>query len=460
MSTPTVDRAPGPPSSEAPAAGRHTDEATTAEPIVRFDHVHKTFHTKLSDVHAVDDVSLTVESGEVFGVIGYSGAGKSTLVRLINALEMADEGEIVVNGVTVLSGDGRRISEKELRRLRGEIGMIFQQFNLFSAKTVEANVDYPLRLAGWPKEKRRTRALDLLDFVGLSDKAGAYPSQLSGGQKQRVGIARALAASPRLLLADEATSALDPETTRDVLDLLRRVNRELGVTIVLITHEMSVVRHICDRVAVMEGGHVVETGPVYDVFAHPRRGITRRFIQATLRDRPRRATAARLHDRHPGRLAIASIVDTGGETAVNLASVAAHQGLTTDVVHGSIGEVSGRPFGNVVVEIGSVGGNTGTVDEGAVEAFFAELRSLGSEVTDLGTADAPLDDPRWADTEPLTGDDGSLKSLLASRRPGAGEAGGDGLDEPPLEVSPTAPTSSSNGSSADISPTTDEEAGR
>jgi len=217
-----------------------------------------------SGVLAVDHVDLDIEDGEITGVIGYSGAGKSTLVRMINALELPTAGTVTVGGR--VTGE---LGERGLRELRSEVGMIFQQFNLFSSRTVAGNVGYPLRIAGWPRERRRQRVAELLEFVGISDKARQFPHQLSGGQKQRVGIARALATSPRILLADEATSALDPETTLDVLALLKRINRELGTTIVVITHEMEVVSSICDKVAVMEQGRVIEHGPVYDVFADP-----------------------------------------------------------------------------------------------------------------------------------------------------------------------------------------------
>ncbi|MDR3068577.1 MAG: ATP-binding cassette domain-containing protein, partial [Cellulomonas sp.] len=224
----------------------------TTDTIIRFDQVNKTFRSKTGPVRAVRDVSLEIVRGEIFGVIGYSGAGKSTLVRLINALERADppaqpdqgaETQGASGGVWVDGASVSQLRERDLRRLRTDIGMIFQRFNLFSARTVAANVAYPLRLAGWDRARRRTRVAQLLDYVQIADKARAYPAQLSGGQQQRVGIARALATEPKVLLADEATSALDPETTRDVLDLLKRVNTELGVTVVLITHEMSVVQY-------------------------------------------------------------------------------------------------------------------------------------------------------------------------------------------------------------------------
>ena len=253
--------------------------APRSDPIIVFDHVSKIFTTRRQGrVVAVDDVSLSISRGEVFGIVGYSGAGKSTVVRLINALERADSGTIEVDGRNVTA-----LGERDLNALRGDIGMIFQQFNLFSARTVLANVAYPLLVTHTSKAKRLARARELLDFVGIADKADAYPSQLSGGQKQRVGIARALAASPSILLADEPTSALDPDTTLDVLDLVRRANRELGVTVVFITHAMNVVRHICDRIAVMGDGRIAEVGPTSAVLTDPQSALGQRFVETATR---------------------------------------------------------------------------------------------------------------------------------------------------------------------------------
>ena len=224
---------------------------------------------------ALDSVSLEVARGEVFGVIGRSGAGKSTLIRLVNALERPSDGRVEIDGVD-LAG----LSPAGLRAQRRRIGMIFQNFGLLSSRTVAGNVGFPLELAGAPRADREARVAMLLDRVGLSALAGRYPAQLSGGQKQRVGIARALATDPQVLLCDEATSALDPETTRSVLVLLRELNRELGLTIMLITHEMEVVRTVCDRVAVIDQGHIVETGAVSDIFAAASHDVTRGLLAA------------------------------------------------------------------------------------------------------------------------------------------------------------------------------------
>ena len=241
--------------------------------MIRLRDVSKTYPA--SDAAALDGVSLEIPAGGVFGVIGQSGAGKSTLIRLINALERPTSGRVEVDGIDVAS-----LSAAELRALRRRIGMIFQNFGLLSSRTVAANVAFPLVLAGVAKATRESKVAALLDRVGLSDHAAKYPAQLSGGQKQRVGIARALATDPDILLCDEATSALDPETTRSVLTLLRDLNRDLGLTIVLITHEMDVVRYVCDRVAVLERGQVVETGTVTDIFANAAHPATKRMLAA------------------------------------------------------------------------------------------------------------------------------------------------------------------------------------
>lgn len=244
--------------------------------MVELTHISKDFGKGQKQVHAVKDVSLSVGRGEIFGIIGFSGAGKSTLVRCINLLERPTAGNVTV--------DGKRLTElspKELRRERKKIGMIFQHFNLMPSRTVAGNVAYPLRGSGLSRKEIADRVQSLLTLVGIADKISAYPGQLSGGQKQRVAIARALANNPSVLLCDEATSALDPQATKAILHLLKHLNETLGITIILITHEMAVVKEICQRVAVMEHGRVVEEGEVFHVFAAPKQEITRRFIHTT-----------------------------------------------------------------------------------------------------------------------------------------------------------------------------------
>lgn len=253
--------------------------------MIEIKNLYKTYHLKTGDVEAAKNVSLRIEDGEIYGIIGYSGAGKSTLVRCINLLEVPDAGEITVNGVqltrmvnTAKGEKLEKIGNRQLNQARKGIGMIFQHFNLLDRSTVFDNVAYPLKYSGKSKQEIKKRVHELLELVDLTDKASVYPSQLSGGQKQRVAIARALANNPGVLLSDEATSALDPEATEAILNLLKKLNAKLGLTIVLITHEMSVIKSICNKVAVMENGEVVENGDVYDIFAHPKQTITRRFI--------------------------------------------------------------------------------------------------------------------------------------------------------------------------------------
>lgn len=244
--------------------------------MIRLENVSKTFTDSNKEVHAVNNVSLTINDGDIFGIIGFSGAGKSTLVRCINLLEKPTDGKVFVDDaeITALSG-------KELRKARKKIGMIFQHFNLMPSRTIFGNVAYPLRGSGLSKEEIKEKVHHLLELVGISEKENAFPSQLSGGQKQRVAIARALANDPNILLCDEATSALDPQTTKSILKLLPQLNQTLGITVVVITHEMAVVKEICNRVAVMDHGDVVEEGEVFHVFASPKEPLTRSFIKTT-----------------------------------------------------------------------------------------------------------------------------------------------------------------------------------
>ena len=247
--------------------------------MIRFEHVSKTFQTKNGPFDALKDVSFEIEKGDIYGVIGYSGAGKSTLIRMVNALETPTSGNVWVEGKDIGT-----LNQKELRNLRKGIGMIFQQFNLLESKTIYDNVAIALKLNGVSKKDIEKRVTELLDFVELSDKKYSYPGQLSGGQKQRVGIARALANNPSILLCDEATSALDPKTTDSILELLKKINEMLHITIVIITHEMNVIQKICNKVAVMDYGQVVETGSVIQVFSDPRPDIARRFVGNLIRD--------------------------------------------------------------------------------------------------------------------------------------------------------------------------------
>jgi len=335
---------------------------TGAEPMVTIDNVSKIFGKGKKEVAAVKNVSLTVKKGEIFAIIGYSGAGKSTLVRLINGLESTTSGTLTVDGFEI---SGKR--DLELQKVRTNIGMIFQQFNLMNSRTVAQNVEFPLKVAGWSKGERTKRVQEMLEFVGLADRAKYYPSQLSGGQKQRVGIARALATKPSLLLADEATSALDPETTHEVLELIKEVNRELGITVIVITHEMDVVSSIADRVAVMEEGRVVETGSVYEVFSNPQTEVAQRFVATTVKQSPTGDAAAALRKNHKGYLVNVEIVEGNQELGKILAYLGSRN-VRFNIVHGGIETLQGKAYGTLTLEL--------LGDVTSIDAAVAELKTV------------------------------------------------------------------------------------
>ena len=312
--------------------------------MIEFHHVQKTYRVSGRDVPALQSTDLRIEQGQVFGLIGHSGAGKSTLLRLINRLEEPSAGRILVAGenVTALDATG-------LRRFRRQVGMIFQHFNLLSSKTVAANVAMPLELAGeLSREQITQRVAELLARVGLSEHANKYPAQLSGGQKQRVAIARALATAPKILLCDAATSALDPQTTAQVLQLLAEINRELGLTIVLITHEMDVIRRVCDQVAVMDGGSIVEQGPVAQVFLHPQHPTTRRFVQEDeqVDENEQRDDFAHVSGK------ILRLTFQGEATyAPLLGTVARETGVDYSILAGRIDRIKDTPYGQLTLAL-------------------------------------------------------------------------------------------------------------
>ena len=324
---------------------------------IEFREITKVFKQKKARVKALDNVSMTIEPGEIVGIIGYSGAGKSTLVRRINGLDTPSAGELLLDETNIVG-----MSEKKLRGIRRNIGMIFQQFNLMNSRTAAGNIEYPLQLQGVGKQERAQRVQELLDFVGLGDKGKSYPEQLSGGQKQRVGIARALATNPSLLLADEATSALDPTTTQEVLDLLRRVNKEFGITIVVITHEMEVVRSIADKVAVMENGRVVEQGSVYEVFSNPQTSVAAKFVATSLRNEPDVVETDDLLA-HEGRLFTINLTEESG--FFTAAARLKEAGVSIAVVHGGITTLQQHSFGKLTVRLSG--------DNNAIEEFYRTL---------------------------------------------------------------------------------------
>ena len=305
--------------------------------MIEIRHLNKTFFGTAEPVVALDDVSLTINDGEIFGIIGLSGAGKSTLVRCINLLERPTEGEVLIDGRDLM-----KLPKRELLAERRNIGMIFQSFNLLEQRNVLKNVTYPLEIAGWKKADAEARAKELLALVSLSDREKSYPSQLSGGQKQRVAIARALATNPKYLLCDEATSALDPTTTQSILNLLKQINRDLGVTIIVITHEMRVIDLICDRVAVIDKSHIAETGSVSDVFSNPQSDIAKELILPG-QTRDPRATS--------GGEKIRIIFEGGSSHEPVIANLVLECQAPINILFADTKEIEGKVFGHMILEL-------------------------------------------------------------------------------------------------------------
>ncbi len=340
--------------------------------MIELTKIVKTFQAGAKQVDAVKDVTLTIEDGEIFGIIGFSGAGKSTLVRCINLLGKPNSGSVKIDGTDLMT-----LSPKDLREERKKIGMIFQHFNLMPSRTVFGNVAFPLKGSGLTKQEIKDKVRKLLSMVDLADKENAYPSELSGGQKQRVAIARALANDPKILLSDEATSALDPQTTGSILRLLKKLNKELGITIVVITHEMEVIKEICNRVAVMEDGEVVESGDVFDIFADPKHPLTKNFIKTT-------SNLAKIdqmvEDNVPGVTpeqgeVLAKLSYRQKDVAEPLISTAAKQfDLNINIVLADVEIISGSPIGGTVVILH---GESDLIDD-AIKYFRA--KNVGVEV--------------------------------------------------------------------------------
>lgn len=333
--------------------------------------VNKQFGTGVGSITAVDDVTLEIEDGEIFGIIGYSGAGKSTLIRLLNGLETPTSGTIKIGGLEMSS-----IRGKELRMARQKVSMIFQHFNLLWSRTVEENISFPLEIAKVPKQERRRKVAELIDLVGLTGREKAYPSQLSGGQKQRVGIARALANDPEVLLCDEATSALDPETTDSILELLTGINERLGLTIVLITHEMHVIRKICHRVAVMEDGKIVESGKVLSVFQSPQQPITKKFVSQITDSTETKANIAHIKEELPtGTLIKLVFVGERTEQPV-LAGLIRQFDVDVNIVEGNMSHTQSGAYGSLILQID---GDAGQVQD-AIR--FLNEKDVQTEVLD------------------------------------------------------------------------------
>lgn len=316
--------------------------------MIKINNLTKIYKTSSKDVLALDNVSLSVNKGEIFGIIGLSGAGKSTLIRCINMLEKPTQGSILVDGQEITSLD-----KNALRMARQKIAMIFQHFNLLSSRNVIGNIMFPLEIAGVPYREASQRAYELLELVGLSDKAKVYPQQLSGGQKQRVGIARALANNPKLLLSDEATSALDPETTRSILKLLKDINQQLGLTILLITHDMNVIKLVCDRVAVMDEAAIVEVNDVLQIFSNPGSMISRSFINTVINKEIPEELLQLSHQHNSDQISKFICVSFIGSSAGQpLISSMIHKfDISANILYGNIDRLKDIPFGNLTLEL-------------------------------------------------------------------------------------------------------------
>ncbi len=337
--------------------------------MIELSHIEKTYNGPDGPVPALKGIDLTVGNGEIYGIIGLSGAGKSTLIRCINLLERPTKGQVIVDGkdLTAMSAD-------ELRAARQNIGMIFQHFNLLTSATVYDNIAFPLRLADTPEEKIRAKVEPLLTLVGLSDKAHQYPSQLSGGQKQRVGIARALANDPKVLLSDEATSALDPQTTKAILELMRDINQKLGITIVIITHEMQVIKDICDKVAVIEDGVITERGPVLDVFTNPQRPLTKEFISAVMSSELPAALQGKPIAKEPVSGApllvwLTFIGDSADEPVI--AALIRRFPIDVSILYGNIDHIKDTPYGRLLI---GLSGAQDSIDEALTYLSQRDLR--------------------------------------------------------------------------------------
>lgn len=313
--------------------------------MIKIDNLKKHYHASQGKVKAINGLTLEVDDGEIFGIIGPSGAGKSTLIRMLNLLELPTSGKININGTNLTA-----LSSQNLRSARQKIGMIFQNFNLLSSRTVLGNVSFPLEIAGLRKKERKKKAEELVELVGLSDRANHYPAQLSGGQKQRVGIARALANDPDLLLSDEATSSLDPESTKSILELLEKIRDKMNLTIILITHEMGVIKDICDRVAVLEAGKVIEEGSVIDIFSQPQQPLTKKFISAVIDfDLPERIKKY-VKAENPGQLIRVSFVGKKTHDPY-ISNLVKNYSVDANILYGNIDEIQGVPFGTLVLDL-------------------------------------------------------------------------------------------------------------
>lgn len=338
--------------------------------MIQFKNISKHYQLKGQTLTALKQINLDIPQGSIFGIIGYSGAGKSTLIRLINLLERPSEGQVIVNG-----HDLTALNAASLRQQRANIGMIFQHFNLMQTKTVAANIEMPMQLLGWNKAKRQQRLDELLAFIGLEHKRNAYPDELSGGQKQRVGIARALANHPKILLCDEATSALDPQTTQSVLQLLKKINQEQGITIVMVTHEMDVIESVCDHVAVMEQGQVIEMGSTLSIFSQPQHPTTQTFIQTVLQQHLPVKILNNLENKNHHSIYSLQFLGTSAQETV-VQAVIKQFDLSLNILFANMTEIDGTVIGQMFVQL--------LGNEQIIQEAIAFLQARGVKVQQAG----------------------------------------------------------------------------
>lgn len=338
--------------------------------MIEFKDISKQYELKGQTLHALNQINLQIPTGSIFGIIGYSGAGKSTLIRLINLLERPTSGRVIINGT-----DFTALDAKSLRQERTQIGMIFQHFNLMQTKTVASNIEMPMKLLGWSKAEREKRLEELLDFIDLKHKRNAFPDELSGGQKQRVGIARALANHPKILLCDEATSALDPQTTKSVLQLLKKINEEQGITIVMVTHEMDVIETVCDYVAVMEKGDVIETGSTLQIFSQPQHPTTKNFIQTVLQQNlPVNILTNLENQNHHSIYCLKFLGSSAQETVIQ--GVIKQFDISLNILFANMTEINGSVIGQMFIQL--------LGDPAQITAAIQYLRDHGVQVDQAG----------------------------------------------------------------------------
>ena len=338
--------------------------------MIEFKNISKHYELKGQTIRALDQINLEIPAGSIFGIIGYSGAGKSTLIRLINLLERPNHGQVIINQT-----DFTALDAGALRRERANIGMIFQHFNLLQTKTVADNIEMPLKLLGVSKDKREKRLNELLEFIDLKHKKDAYPDELSGGQKQRVGIARALANHPKILLCDEATSALDPQTTKSVLSLLKKINKEQGITIVMVTHEMDVIESVCDYVAVMEQGKVIETGSTLEIFSQPQHSTTKNFIQTVLQQQLPINILNNLENQNHKSIYSLQFLGTSAQETVVQAAIKQFD-ISLNILFANMTEINGSVIGQMFIQL--------LGDPAIIQNVIAFFEAKGVKVTPAG----------------------------------------------------------------------------